>query len=92
MGLAPNIYKSEDNSQGNVISKRCNKIMCSYVGDASWQVIRVDPVIKAYLDYRKHLHQDSKSITIKTTRNLASRILAMINTVIAYESGEFSRK
>jgi transposase len=85
VGLAPGIHQSGDKLRNTGITRRAHRLMRSYFIEASWQAIRMDPVMQAY--YRKHLGKNVKAVIVKIARKLLSRTLAVIKTEIPYEIG-----
>jgi len=85
VGLCPNMHQSGDNFKTKGMSYRANRLMRSYFVEASWQVIRFDPVMQDY--YRSHKGKESKKIIVKIARKLLSRTLAVIKTETPYQIG-----
>jgi len=88
VGLIPSIYQSGDNLKTAGLTPRANRIMRSYLVEATWQALRFDPVMQQY--YRSHQGKDVKRILVKVARKLLSRIHAVIRTQTPYEIGVIS--
>lgn len=85
VGLIPCVHQSGDNLTTSGLTPRANRIMRSYLVEASWVALRFDPVMQAY--YRSHQGKDVKRILVKVARKLLSRIHAIIKTETPYEIG-----
>jgi len=88
VGLVPWVHQSGDNLKTSGLTPRANRLMRSYLVEATWQALRFDPVMQAY--YRSHSGKDVKRILVKVARKLLSRIHAVIRTEIPYEVGVVS--
>lgn len=88
VGLIPRVHQSGDNFTTSGLTPRANRIMRSYLVEATWQALRFDPVMQAY--YRSHQGKDVKRILVKVARKLLSRIHAVIRTETPYEIGVVS--
>ena len=85
MGLCPNMYHSGEKFRTKGMSKRSNRLIRSYLVEATWQALRFDPVMQKY--YREHSGKDTKKILIKVARKLLSRLLSVIKTETPYQIG-----
>ncbi len=85
VGLVPSVHQSGDNMTTSGLTPRANRLMRSYLVEATWQALRFDPVIQEY--YRSHMGKDVKRILVKVARKLLSRIHAVIRTETPYEIG-----
>ncbi len=88
VGLIPWVHQSGDTLKTWGLTPRANRLMRSYLVEATWQALRFDPVMQAY--YRSHSGKDVKRILIKVARKLLSRIHAVIRTGIPYQVGVVS--
>jgi transposase len=88
VGLIPAMRQSGDNCSTMGLTPRANRIIRSYMVEATWQALRTDPVMQSY--YRSHAGKDIKRILVKVARKLLSRIHAVIRTEIPYEIGLIS--
>lgn len=88
VGLCPGVYQSGDNYQSLGLSIRGNRIMRSYFVEASWQALRIDPIMQNY--WRTHTGKNPKDILIKVARKLLSRTYAVIKSKIPYQVGVIS--
>ncbi len=70
------------------LTPRANRIMRSYLVEATWQALRRDPVMQLY--FRSHAGKDIKRILVKLARKLLSRIHAVIRTETPYQIGVLS--
>ena len=57
--------------------------MRSYLIEASWQAVRIDPALQEY--YRSHRGKKPNDIIVKVARKLLSRIYAVLRTETQYE-------
>ena len=85
VGLIPSVHQSGDNLTTSGLTPRANRLMRSYLVEATWQALRFDPVMQEY--YRSHQGKDVKRILVKVARKLLSRIHAIIRTGIPYQIG-----
>ena len=85
VGFVPAIYQSGENLRTLGLTPRGNRLVRSYMVEAAWVAIRKDPVMQAY--YRKHLGKNPKSIVIKVSRKLLSRLFSVVKNEIPYEIG-----
>ncbi|WP_348637354.1 IS110 family transposase [Aquimarina sp. 2201CG14-23] len=88
VGLIPSVHQSGDNLVTSGLTTRANRIMRSYLVEATWVALRFDPVMQGY--YRSHQGKDVKRILMKVARKLLSRIHAIIKTETPYQIGVVS--
>ncbi len=88
VGLIPSVYQSGDNLTTSGLTPRANRIMRSYLVEATWVALRFDPVMQEY--YRSHQGKDVKRILVKVARKLLSCIHAIIKTETPYQIGVVS--
>lgn len=88
VGLIPCMRQSGDTHTTTGLTPRANRLMRSYLVEATWQSLRYDPVMQGY--YRSHSGKDVKRILVKVARKLLSRIHAVIRTEIPYQVGVVS--
>ncbi len=88
VGLIPSVHQSGDNFTTSGLTPRANRIIRSYLVEATWVALRFDPVMQEY--YRSHQGKDVKRILVKVARKLLSRIHAIIRTETPYEIGVVS--
>ncbi len=88
VGLIPSVHQSGDNLTIAGLTPRANRIMRSYLVEATWVALRFDPVMQEY--YRSHQDKDVKRILVKVARKLLSRIHAIIKTETPYQIGVVS--
>ena len=82
VGLVPTIYQSADTIQMTGLTPRCLRLMRSYIVEAAWQAVRIDPVMQEY--YRKHTGKKPNDIIIKVARKLLSRMYGVLRTKQSY--------
>ncbi len=83
--MIPSLHQSGDNLTTSGLTPRGNRIMRSYLVEATWQALRYNPVIQEY--YRSYQGKDIKRILIKVTIKLLSCIHAIIKTKTPYQIG-----
>lgn len=88
VGLIPSVHQSGDNLTTSGLTPRANRIMRSYLVEATWVALRFDPVMQEY--YRSHQGKDVKRILVKAARKLLSRIHGIIRTETPYQIGVVS--
>jgi transposase len=85
VGLMPTTYQSSDTHRTQGLTPRCLSILRSYLVEAAWQAVRIDPVMQGY--YRKHVGKKPNNIIIKVARKLLSRIYGVLRTKTEYQIG-----
>lgn len=85
VGMMPTTYQSSDTHRTQGLTPRCLSILRSYLVEAAWQAVRIDPVMQEY--YRKHLGKKPNDIIVKVARKLLSRIYGVLRTETAYQIG-----
>lgn len=85
VGLMPSIHQSSDTSKTYGLTPRALRIMRSYLVEAAWQAVRIDPVLREY--YNSHKGKKPNDIIIKVARKLLSRAYGVLRSGIAYEIG-----
>lgn len=85
VGMMPTTYQSSDTHRTQGLTPRCLRIMRSYLVEAAWQAVRIDPVLQDY--YRKHKGKKPNDIIVKVARKLLSRIYAVLRTETEYQIG-----
>ena len=83
VGMIPTTYQSADNYKTIGLTPRCLRLMRSYLIEASWQAVRIDPALQEY--YRSHRGKNPNDIIVKVARKLLSRIYAVLRTETQYE-------
>jgi transposase len=83
IGVVPGIYESAGNNSFRGITPRCKQLLRSYLVEAAWVTLRIDPEMQTY--YRKHVGKNPKSVIIKIAHKLVKRILAVIKTKTPYK-------
>lgn len=85
VGMMPTTYQSSDTHRTQGLTPRCLSILRSYLVEAAWQAVRIDPVMRDY--YNKHRGKKPNDIIVKVARKLLSRIYGVLRTETAYEIG-----
>ena len=85
VGMMPTTYQSSDTKRTQGLTPRALRIMRSYLVEASWQAIRIDPVLREY--YKKHTGKKPNDIIVKVARKLLSRMYGVLRTRTEYEIG-----
>jgi transposase len=85
VGMMPTTYQSSDTSRTQGLTPRALRIMRSYLVEAAWQAVRIDPVLREY--YKSHKGKKPNDIIVKVARKLLSRAYGVLRTGIAYEIG-----
>jgi transposase len=83
IGLVPGIYESAGKDSFKGITPRCRSLIRSYLVEAAWVALRLDPELQAY--YRKHVGKNPKTVIIKIAHKVAKRILAVVKTQQPYK-------
>lgn len=83
VGIVPSIRNSGETVRINGVTPRCRSLLRSYLIEAAWQTLRLDPEMQGY--YRKHRGRNSKNIIIKIARKLLNRILSVIKKQTPYQ-------
>jgi len=85
VGLMPTTYQSSETCKTQGLTPRALRIMRSYLVEASWQAVRLDPVMReSYMSYEGKKPNDR---IVKIARKLLSRIYGVLRTETAYEIG-----
>ncbi|WP_084050588.1 transposase [Aquimarina macrocephali] len=66
VGLILSVHQSGDHSTTSRLTPRANRIMRSYLIEATWQSLRFDPVKQEY--YRSHQCEGAKKVLVKIAR------------------------
>ncbi|WP_336518567.1 IS110 family transposase [Pollutibacter soli] len=83
IGLVPAIHQSSETDNKRGLTPRCKALLRSYLIEAAWVAIRMDPEVQAY--YRKHVIRDTKSAIVKVAHKMCRRILSVIKTETPYQ-------
>ncbi|WP_205942955.1 IS110 family RNA-guided transposase [Pedobacter frigidisoli] len=83
VGLIPMMRNSGGTENVFGVTPRCRGLLRSYIVEAAWVALRLDPQMQAY--YRKHIGKNPKSIIVKIARKLLNRILSVIKTEKPYQ-------
>ena len=85
IGLVPGIHQSSDTNDHMGVTPRCKALLRTYLVEAAWVAIRLDPGIQAY--YRKHIGKNQKSVIVKVAHKMCRRILSVIRSGQPYQIG-----
>jgi len=85
VGFVPGIYQSSNNKICLGLSGRSNRYLRSLLVEAAWMATRQDIALQTY--YRKHAAKEPNKAIIKVAHKLLSRIRAVINSGIPYQTG-----
>lgn len=83
VGLIPMMRNSGGTENIFGVTPRCRGLLRSYLIEAAWVALRLDPQMQAY--YRTHIGKSPKSIVVKIARKLLNRILSVIKTEQPYQ-------
>jgi transposase len=87
VGLIPRISQSGEKENIGAITYRHNGYLRPLIVEASWQAVRLDPVMLAY--YKKNcLKANSKKAIIKVARKLLSKIMFVMKNRIEYQKNK----
>jgi transposase len=76
IGLIPAIRNSGSTESTLGITPRSKTLLRSYLIEAAWVAIRLDPEIQSY--YRRHIGKNIKNVIVKVAHKMAKRILSVI--------------
>jgi len=85
VGMMPTTYQSSDTKRTQGLTPRALRIMRSYLVEAAWQAVRIDPVLREY--YKKHTGKKPNDIIVKVARKLLSRMYGVLRTETEYVIG-----
>lgn len=85
VGMMPTTYQSSDTHRTQGLTPRALRIMRSYLVEAAWQAVRIDPVLREY--YKSHAGKKPNDIIVKVARKLLSRMYGVLRTETEYEIG-----
>ncbi len=83
VGLVPMMRNSGSTENVFGVTPRCKSLLRSYIIEAAWVALRMDPQMQTY--YRTHIGKNPKSIIVKIARKLLNRILSVVKTGIPYQ-------
>lgn len=85
VGMMPTTYQSSETNRTQGLTPRALRIMRSYLVEAAWQAVRIDPVLREY--YKTHTGKKPNDIIVKVARKLLSRMYGVLRTETEYEIG-----
>jgi transposase len=85
VGMMPTTYQSADTLRSQGLTPRALRIMRSYLIEAAWQAVRIDPVLREY--YKSHKGKKPNDIIVKVARKLLSRTYGVLRTGVEYQIG-----
>jgi transposase len=83
IGLIPAIRNSGSSESTLGITPRSKTLLRSYLIEAAWVAIRLDPEIQSY--YRRHFGKNIKNVIVKVAHKMAKRILSVIKNERPYQ-------
>ena len=83
VGLMPTTYQSSDTNRTQRLTPRALRIMRSYLVEAAWQAVRIDPILREY--YKNHTGKKPNDIIVKVARKLLSRMYGVLRTETEYQ-------
>lgn len=83
VGLVPGIYASGGDEKVLGITPRCNALLRSYLIEAAWVAVRLDPEMQLY--FRKHQGKKQQVIIVKIAHKLIKKIFAVVKRKTPYE-------
>lgn len=83
IGLIPAIRNSGSSESTIGITPRSKTLLRSYLIEAAWIAIRLDPEIQTY--YRRHFGKNTKNVIVKVAHKMAKRILSVIKNGQPYQ-------
>lgn len=83
IGMVPGMRQSGNSENKMGITPRCKSLIRSYLIEASWVALRLDPEIQMY--YRNHVGKNPKTIIVKIGHKLVKRIFSVIKNNKEYE-------
>ena len=85
VGMMPTTYQSSETSRSQGLTPRAMRMMRSYLVEAAWQAVRIDPVFREY--YISHKGKKPNDIIVKVARKLLSRMYGILRTGSQYQVG-----
>jgi transposase len=83
VGLVPGKHKSGDSEKKLGVTPRCNALLRSYLIEAAWVAVRIDPEMQAY--FRRHQGKNEKVVIVKIAHKLIKKIFAVVKRKQPYQ-------
>lgn len=85
IGLVPGVHESDETKKSMGLTPRSRKLLRSYIIEASWVAVRLNPELQAY--YRKHasIRKESKTVIVKVAHKLVRAMLSVIKREQPYQ-------
>jgi len=83
VGLVPGIHASGDSEKKLGVTPRCNALLRTYLIEAAWVAVRIDPEMQAY--FRRHQGKNEKSVIVKIAHKLIKKIFAVVKRKEPYQ-------
>lgn len=83
VGLVPGIHASGDGEKTMGITPRCRSLLRSYLIEAAWVAVRIDPEMQAY--FREHQGKNEKNVIVKVAHKLLKKIFAVVKRKTPYQ-------
>jgi transposase len=83
IGVVPGLHSSGGSEKAMGITPRCRSLLRSYIIEASWVALRIDPELQAY--YRKHVGRNAKTIIVKIAHKLVRRMWSVLKNKQPYQ-------
>jgi transposase len=72
VGLVPGLHESGDSEKKLGVTPRCNALLRTYLIEAAWVSVRIDPEMQAY--FRRHQGKNEQSVIVKVAHKLIKKI------------------
>jgi transposase len=86
VGLMPRVNQSGEHERVGDLTFRCNRYLRTMIVEATWQAIRMDPVLMQYYK-QKIVNSKGQKVIIKVARKLVNRIRYVMKNRRPYELG-----
>jgi transposase len=86
VGLIPGIRSSGEGETKMGITPRSRTLLRSYLVEAAWVAIRIDPELQLY--YHKHKEKNGKSMIIKVAHKLLRKMMAVVKNKTPYKNNK----
>jgi transposase len=84
VGLMPRVNQSGEHERVGDLTFRCNRYLRTMIVEATWQAIRMDPVLMQYYK-QKIVNSKGQKVIIKVARKLVNRIRYVMKNRRPYE-------
>lgn len=83
IGVVPGLHSSGSSEKSMGITPRCRSLLRSYMIEASWVALRIDPELQGY--YRRHVGRNAKTIIVKIAHKLVRRMWSVLKNKEPYQ-------